>query len=160
MGFASSTTGDSGVPLSIGLTREKGQARLSLVGELDVNAVPLLSDRVDDLLALRRRLRTVGPGVRTVALDLTGLTFADVAGARALLVIHQRLAKRYRHVEILGMQHQVRRVLDLTRDGAGPPPGPGKAAGESHPAASEAGPDVTQHRSDVSEPRRPDGGAR
>ena len=55
---------------------------------------------------------TVRPG-RFVRLDLSGLSFTDVAGTRALYQAAAELQRIGRDVEITGMQPRVRRVAAI-----------------------------------------------
>jgi anti-anti-sigma factor len=60
------------------LVLQRAGAELRLAGELDLSGVECLADRVEDLIS-------VAPVLADVLLDVSGLTFVDVAGVRALL---------------------------------------------------------------------------
>jgi len=79
-------------------------AELALTGELDRAAVHHVRDAIREI--------TVRPG-RFVHLDLSELSFTDVAGTRALYQATAALQRMGRDVEITGMQPAVRRVANI-----------------------------------------------
>jgi anti-anti-sigma factor len=79
------------------------QAVLALAGELDLATVHHVHDAVREI--------TLRPG-RVVHVDLSKLTFADVAGVRALYYAVHELRQAARQVSVTGMQFRVRRVAD------------------------------------------------
>jgi anti-sigma B factor antagonist len=81
-----------------------GRLCLSLAGELDISGVDLLEAWIDHVC---------GKGVRQVTLDLSGLAFIDVAGARGLAAACQRLRQHCGRVSVAGAVGQVQHVLDL-----------------------------------------------
>jgi len=82
----------------------RDHAELALAGELDRAAVHYVQDAIREI--------TVRPG-RFVRLDLSGLSFTDVAGTRALYQAAAELQRIGRDVEITGMQPRVRRVAAI-----------------------------------------------
>lgn len=76
---------------------------LELSGELDFSTVRGLPQPAQ----LTRR------DVRSVLLDLSELTFCDVAGLRALLALRQAHVSQGRHFKAIRIPPRVRRVMDL-----------------------------------------------
>jgi len=103
-----------------------------LDGELDITSSPLLQAVVDQALAARR-----APLCQRLAIDMSGVVFADASGLSPLLMARAMLAKRGGSVELLYCRGAVLRllrlldVLDLVVDAGeqeGPPGGaPGPA---------------------------------
>jgi len=87
-------------------TRRDGTtAIVELSGELDLHSSPQLSAAVDDLLA-------EGPSV--VEIDAGGLSFADSAGLRALLVAHGDAGQRGVTLRLSRVSDQLDRLLEMT----------------------------------------------
>jgi anti-anti-sigma factor len=86
--------------------------RLSLHGEVD-------DTNADDLL--RALVDVAGGAPGEVVLDLAGLEFLDVAGARALTLATRQLHEEGVHLRTVGARGAVARCLELL----GPPGGPG-----------------------------------
>ena len=84
---------------------EDGWLLLALDGELDIATAPDLRRAVGDL---------IGPGLRAVTLDLTGLTFVDVLGLRAFLDIKQIAARAHADFRLRAVSDLTRRVIRLT----------------------------------------------
>ncbi len=70
-------------PFAVNVVYEDGSLVLALAGELDIAAVPVLRQAVDELLS---------PHLRAVTLDLATLDFVDVTGLRALLDVKEMVA--------------------------------------------------------------------
>ena len=85
--------------------QEDGLTRVLLYGELDIAGIPLLEQEC-------RRIE--GRGSRIAALDLSGLTFMDVAGLGALISAQARAQNDGRALPLFGAGAPVRRVFDLT----------------------------------------------
>lgn len=85
-----------------------GLARVLLFGELDLAAVPLLEQECG---------RVEERGGRVVALDLSGLTFIDAAGLRAVVSAEARARKKGRALPLVGASAALRRIFDLTGTG-------------------------------------------
>jgi anti-sigma B factor antagonist len=96
---------DSGLPLSFTEFSVDGQLRLAVAGELDIATAPLL-------LAEIERLELDRP--HTLALDLGGVTFMDVAGMRVLLEAAQRARTRDTSLVIFNPRRCASRVFGLT----------------------------------------------
>lgn len=84
-----------------------------LAGELDVVTAPWLLDRMSDALT---------PSDRKVSLDLSALTFVDVAGVRAVAAIDDVLKQAAGKLEVRGLQGGPLRAarllgLDLSLEG-------------------------------------------
>jgi anti-anti-sigma factor len=99
-----------GVPFFVTVTRHRDHARLRLAGELDMCGVYSVSHAVGRIVAAI-------PDVRAVTADLSGLTFVDVAGGRALLQACQRLRDAGLTVTVTGEQERVQWVLGLLAPG-------------------------------------------
>lgn len=72
--------------------------RGSLVGELDLAGVDAVAAEI-----------ALVPATSLLILDLSGVSFADLAGVRFL----ERLAQRPAGCELLELPHAIRRVVDL-----------------------------------------------
>jgi anti-sigma B factor antagonist len=57
---------------------------------------------------------TVQPGVQVVIADMTGTTFCDNSGVRALVQAHQRAARNGTELRLLRPCVNVMRVLEMT----------------------------------------------
>jgi anti-anti-sigma factor len=79
-------------------------ARVSLTNELDLTVVGCLTEWVHKF--------TVGP-VQAVRLDISGLSFADVAGTRALAQVCHLLRERCSSFGLTGVPPAVQRVTNL-----------------------------------------------
>ncbi|HEY2719409.1 MAG TPA: STAS domain-containing protein, partial [Solirubrobacteraceae bacterium] len=64
--------------------REQDGARLTLSGELDIATVPRLEAAVD---------ATLTGDLRTLTIDLSGLSFVDSSGLRMFIVLDQRASE-------------------------------------------------------------------
>jgi anti-sigma B factor antagonist len=79
---------------------------LALHGELDLATVPVLMESLD---ACERDDESV------VALDLTGLSFLDASGLKAILNAHRRAIRRHeRGLVLVNPSRDIRRLLELT----------------------------------------------
>jgi anti-sigma B factor antagonist len=101
-----------GVPMSdsqesivVATRRDGATAFVELSGELDLHSSPQLSAVVDDLLADT-------PSV--VEIDASGLSFADSAGLRALLVAHNDASQRGVTLRLSRVSDQLDRLLEMT----------------------------------------------
>jgi len=79
-----------------------------LDGELDITSSPLLQAVVDQALAARR-----APLCQQLAIDMSGVVFADASGLSPLLMARAMLAKRGGSVELLYCRGAVLRLLRL-----------------------------------------------
>jgi anti-anti-sigma factor len=93
------------VPFTVRVSRDACRACVFLDGELDVAGVERVEHQVDTLIL-------TPPVPSEIWIELTGLTFVDVVGARALARAYERLDKAAR-VCIRGGHPNVLRVLSL-----------------------------------------------
>lgn len=77
----------------------------SLEGELDIATVPELRERLLGLL---------GPGVRLLIIDLSGVSFCDVAGLAVLIGTQRRATARGIVVRLAAPRPQVLKLLRIT----------------------------------------------
>jgi anti-sigma B factor antagonist len=87
-----------------------GLVELALIGELDLAAIPILRDAVDEQLKADE--------VTGLAIDLSGLTFLDSSGIGMLLTCQRQAHAVGRTFTATGAQGIVARVLDVS--GVGP----------------------------------------
>jgi anti-sigma B factor antagonist len=83
-----------------------GEPRLAVEGELDMAGAPALLEEVERFEADRP------DGV--IAVDLTGVTFMDVAGMRVLLAAAERARRRGARFVIYNPRRIAQRVFSLT----------------------------------------------
>ena len=93
--------------LTTAVTREPGGVRLMLRGELDMSVV------MEAEAAVKAAAQLTGG---RVAIDLTGLAFVDVFGARALLRVADELLSSGRDVVIANPNRHARRLFELITD--------------------------------------------
>lgn len=121
--------GVSETDLLVGLGLGRGDALLSLAGELDLATAGIFTSVLDAALD-RRPARIV--------LDLGRLTFIDAGGVRAIVGARAHATLWGGTLSLTRSRPAVRRVLDLCRVGDlhGPhgPAGPGPAARQGAPA--------------------------
>jgi anti-sigma B factor antagonist len=79
---------------------------LTVEGELDIGSAPLLREALLRLLADHE--------VPDVALDLSGVTFADSSGLAVLLMAARRWAAEERRLVVRKPSRVVVRIIDLT----------------------------------------------
>jgi len=77
----------------------------SLEGELDIATVPELRERLLGLL---------GPGVRLLIMDLSGVSFCDVAGLAVLIGTQRRATARGIVIRLAAPRPQVVKLLHIT----------------------------------------------
>jgi anti-anti-sigma factor len=105
----------------------EASAAVRLAGDIDITSVE----------AARRAVAQAQAGTRRLALDLSRVTFCDVAGARFLLAVRDQAGSAGMDLVVRYPNRSVRHVLELTDqlpvlgpgegDGSGPPPAPGPA---------------------------------
>jgi anti-sigma B factor antagonist len=94
------------VPMSLNIRTVRSWTILELTGELDLATSPQLEAYAAKL---------IGGGTRRLILDLSGVTFLDSSGLRALLRIHKLSCSRDGTMRVvLGGQPQLRRLLQST----------------------------------------------
>jgi anti-sigma B factor antagonist len=96
---------DSQESIIVATRRDGATAFVELSGELDLHSSPQLSAAVDDLLA-------ESPSV--IDIDAGGLSFADSAGLRALLVAHNDAGQRGVTLRLSRVSDQLDRLLEMT----------------------------------------------
>jgi anti-anti-sigma factor len=79
-----------------------------LEGELDIATVPALRERLLGLLGL------LGPGVRLLIIDLSGVSFCDVAGLAVLIGTQRRATVLGIAVRLADPRPQVAKLLRIT----------------------------------------------
>lgn len=79
-----------------------------LEGELDITSSPLLQAVVEQALATRRE-----PACHLLAVDMSGVSFADASGISPLLLARATLARRGGRVELRHCRRGVLRLLRL-----------------------------------------------
>ena len=85
---------------------EPGQSvTVAVIGELDIATVPRFSARMGEL-ARRGHLREV-------VMDLSGLTFVDASGLRALVELRSRLEQQHAGLVLDGVPPQMGRLLRI-----------------------------------------------
>jgi len=87
------------------VTGRDADARVAIIGDLDMGAAATLADAIDEIVA-------TSPS--SVTLDLAGITFLDSSGLGALLTLHGRCQTEGIPVSAINPPAQVSRVLELT----------------------------------------------
>lgn len=77
-----------------------------LVGELDLGVADALRDAME--LALNKNI------VRHMVINLSRVAYIDSSGLGVILCCYKRLAQSGGRVSLVGLQPQVRRILDLS----------------------------------------------
>ncbi|MGZ4749397.1 MAG: STAS domain-containing protein [Oryzihumus sp.] len=93
------------LPLTATATTSGGDARVRLVGELDMATASQLVSLVETLLR---------GGHRDVVLDLTGLTFVDAGGLAGLVAAHTLCRNEEADLTISGCRPLTQQLLALT----------------------------------------------
>jgi anti-sigma B factor antagonist len=78
---------------------------IGLTGELDIASAPLLEAKVADLCA---------EGAKAVAIDLSGLTFIDSTGLRAILTVQSMCDSRSCAFSLVPGDESIQRLFTLT----------------------------------------------
>ena len=76
-----------------------------LEGELDIATTPALRERL---------LSVVGPGVRLLVIDLSGVSFCDVSGLAVLIGTQRRARMRGITVRLAAPRPQMAKLLRIT----------------------------------------------
>ena len=101
----SAPLGTSDLTVRVGMI--DGRCTVTVVGEVDTLGAPVLDGCLDQLL--------VRPDVRTVELDLSGVTFLDSAGLTALVRAHRTAEGSGRVLRLrCGTGRSVLRPLQIT----------------------------------------------
>lgn len=91
-------------PLTITADGDGGRTRLTLIGEVDIETADLA----------RQRIRDAVEAVDHVELDLSGVTFIDSYGLRALVSLHGVVEPGRGAFSIVDASPQVRRTFTVT----------------------------------------------
>ena len=94
--------------LAVDVRCDGGSASVRLDGELDITSSPLLQTVLDQLLAPRRQ-----PLCTELAIDMSGLAFADASGLSPVLMARAKMARRGGRVALRHPRRSVTRVLRL-----------------------------------------------
>jgi anti-anti-sigma factor len=89
----------------LSVLRQSASTIATLEGELDIATVPALRERL---------LGVLRPGVRLVIVDLSGVSFCDVAGLAVLIGTQRRAAAYGIIVRLAAPSHQVTKLLRIT----------------------------------------------
>jgi anti-sigma B factor antagonist len=93
--------------LAVEVDRDGEMVRIRLTGDLDVTSSPLLQTVVDQALAGRRR------ACKLLALDMSGVAFADASGLTPILMARGMLARHGGRVELWHCRRGVLRLLRI-----------------------------------------------
>jgi anti-anti-sigma factor len=86
------------------LSKNGAAETLLVAGELDISSAPAFEQAVNQALD--------GQG-REFRLDMSGLTFMDSTGAKALIHVQKHVERLGRRLVIVSPTHAVRMVLDI-----------------------------------------------
>lgn len=95
-------------PFAVRISDTPAGVLVRVEGELDVATTPVFLETATGTLVDRR--------AREVELDLSGLTFVDVAGVRALVEVHDQVLAKGRRVSVRGLDEDrlpAARILGL-----------------------------------------------
>ena len=94
-------------PLTISVEQDQGMVVLALVGELDPQTAPLLTEQIE---AVRAR----SDFSETVVLDLSGITFVDSSGLRVWIDAQKAMTADERRLVFRHPSPHVARLLEIT----------------------------------------------
>jgi anti-anti-sigma factor len=92
-------------PLDVAVSTRGQRVRLTLVGELDLEATATVEAAVRDALAQAPKL---------LSIDLRDVAFIDSTGLRTLITVHDWARRAGLRMEIVRGPEPVQRVLDIT----------------------------------------------
>jgi stage II sporulation protein AA (anti-sigma F factor antagonist) len=92
-------------PLNVSVAVEGTVARVTLAGELDLDAAGAVADELSSL---------PGQGATEILIDASGLSFIDSSGLRALLNAREQLKEGGASMQISAASPAVDRVLEIT----------------------------------------------
>ena len=92
-------------PLSVLTAVEDGVAQVTIRGELDLDRADEVANQLSELS---------GQGATSVIVDVTGLSFIDSSGLRALLSAREQLEAGGATMQVTNLSPAVERVLDMT----------------------------------------------
>jgi anti-sigma B factor antagonist len=93
-------------PFTVDVRHQDGCAFILLAGELDMATGPVLTQSIDEILH---------PRPQAVTVDLTELTFVDIAGLRALLAAKHTVTSADARFRLLSVSDLTRRVIQIVR---------------------------------------------
>lgn len=93
-------------PLQVVVSRTGGQARVAVVGELDMSTADKLAEALDGVLA--------EPAVRRVVIDFAGVGFLASAGIAVLVGAYRAGQDRGVGLVVSNCRPSVARVLEIT----------------------------------------------
>lgn len=96
---------DSHDPMVVSTRWDDATAVIVVEGELDLHASPKLTAAVEQMLS---------DGPRAVEVDAGGLTFADSAGLRALLMARNEAEKQGTDLRLVRVSEPLDRLLEMT----------------------------------------------
>ena len=91
---------------------DRAERRLTVRGELDAAATPMLAEVMAEVMAVAPDTE---PG--DIMVDLTGVRFIDAAGLGALVGYANHLAARGAKLSVVGASPRLRRVFDIVQLG-------------------------------------------
>jgi anti-anti-sigma factor len=91
--------------LNVRASMDGNVARVSLFGELDLDRAGAVADELSGLPA---------QGATAVVIDVSGLSFIDSSGLRALLTAREQLEEAGASLQLTALSPSVERVLDMT----------------------------------------------
>jgi anti-anti-sigma factor len=92
-------------PLTVSVGRQGDTARLTLAGELDLHTAERLARAVEQVLET---------APEAIEVDAAGLTFADSAGLRALLIARDDAEQRGASLRLSALSEPLDRLLAIT----------------------------------------------
>jgi anti-sigma B factor antagonist len=91
--------------LSIGVTESSGSAVVTIAGEIDLASAPSLRERLSQCM---------DKGCRDITLEMSGVSFMDSSGIKALLAARGQLEEVDGRLTLSSPSRTVLRVLDVT----------------------------------------------
>jgi anti-anti-sigma factor len=94
-------------PITVTTRFDQGAALIELSGELDLHSSGVLGEAMGDVLA-------ASPPPTTIDVDASGLSFADSAGLRALLLARNDASDRGIGFRVSRVSEPLGRLLEMT----------------------------------------------
>ena len=105
---APETGNDAAVFTELAVHLDRSERRITVCGEIDFAAVPVLADAMYQLIDLE-------PGDSTI--DLAGVSFIAAAGLGCLVGFANQLANSDAKITVVGASDRLRRVFDIVQLG-------------------------------------------
>jgi anti-sigma B factor antagonist len=105
---APETGNDAAVFAELSVHLDRSERRMTVCGEIDFAAVPVLADSMHQLIDL-------DPGDSTI--DLAGVSFIAAAGLGCLVGFANQLANSDAKITVVGASDRLRRVFDIVQLG-------------------------------------------